>query len=250
MNRQPDAVAGGLRTERRDAWWLEPLLTVAALVAFGIYALYVALVRRDYAWGPYLSPFYSIPIPGLHPENFANLPFSPAFLFLWIPLGFRATCYYYRKAYYRSFFWDPPACAVSELRKSYSGERKFPFVLNNYHRYFWYLSVVVVIFLAYDAIRAFFWLDGFHVGVGTVVMVANVVLLSYYTFSCHAFRHLAGGCMDCMSKNKTRYGLWRWISHQNERHAFWAWVSMFGVALTDVYIRLVATGRITDLRIF
>ncbi len=244
MNGKPETLAVGQLTERKDTWWLEPLLTVIALVSFGIYALYVALANRNYEWGPYLSPFYS-------PHIQASWwPFSPAFLVLWVPLGFRATCYYYRKAYYRAFFWDPPACAVSELRKSYSGERKFPFVLNNLHRYFWYLSVIVVAFLAYDAIKAFFWSDGFHVGVGTLVMVANVVLLGYYTFSCHAFRHLAGGCMDCISQNKTRYGLWKWISHQNERHAFWAWVSMFGVALTDVYIRLVATGHLTDLRIF
>lgn len=231
-------------TQRRDTWWVEPLTTAVVLVAFGIYAFWVALINRDFEFGPYLSPFYS---PHL---SVSWWPLSPAFLILWVPLGFRLTCYYYRRSYYRAFFWDPPACAVGELRRSYGGERTLPFVLNNLHRYFWYLSLPVLAFLWYDAIKAFFWPDGFHVGLGALVMVVNVVLLSYYTFSCHAWRHLAGGCLDCMSRSRVRYGLWRWISHHNARHGYWAWVSMFSVALTDVYIRLCATGAIRDPRLF
>ncbi|RIH76762.1 hypothetical protein Mterra_03841 [Calidithermus terrae] len=231
-------------TERRDAWWVEPLVTVVVLVAFGVYAFWVALINRDFAFGPYLSPFYS---PHL---DLAWWPFSPAFLILWVPLGFRLTCYYYRRSYYRAFFWDPPACAVGEMRRSYRGERSFPFVLNNLHRYFWYLSLPVLAFLWYDAIKAFFWEDGFHVGLGALILVVNVVLLSYYTFSCHAWRHLAGGCLDCMSGRPVRYGLWRWTSRINARHGYWAWVSMVSVALADAYIRLCATGAIADLRLF
>jgi len=34
----------------------------------------------------------------------------------------------------------------------------------------------------------------------------------------------------------------------NAHHSRWAWFSLFGVALTDLYIRLVAMGVITDLR--
>ena len=40
----------------------------------------------------------------LHPYT------NPALLVLPFPLTFRLTCYYYRKAYYRAFFWSPPAC--------------------------------------------------------------------------------------------------------------------------------------------
>jgi len=36
---------------------------------------------------------------------------SPALLILIFPLGFRFTCYYYRRSYYRAFWWSPPACA-------------------------------------------------------------------------------------------------------------------------------------------
>ena len=247
-------------TDRQDNWWLEPLWTVLSLGSFGIYTMYVAFSEAHFLFegggAHYLSPFYSVPIPGVHYENLSWLPFSPAFLFLWIPLGFRATCYYYRKSYYRAFFWDPPACAVPEgKKKGYSGERAFPFILNNLHRYFWYLSLPVVAFLWYDTFRAFFFSNGaggyqFGVSVGALVMLAGVLLISYYTFSCHAWRHIAGGCLNCFSNNKTRYGIWQRITHINEQHGFWAVTSMFGVWGVDLYIRLCSMGVITDIRFF
>ena len=58
-----------------------------------------------------ISPFYS-PLILFLPPVLAWV--SPAFLILWAPAGFRVTCYYYRKAYYRAFFLDPVACAVGE----------------------------------------------------------------------------------------------------------------------------------------
>src|SRR6202048_4938596 len=101
---------------------------VALLGAFSIYATFRAFEGRFYAWGPYLSPFYSPLIdPGHHWWRF-----SPALLVLAGPLGFRATCYYYRKAYYRAFFLDPPACAVGEGGKGrYRGATSFPFFCKN-----------------------------------------------------------------------------------------------------------------------
>ena len=52
---------------------------------------------------------------------------SPAIFILPFPLLFRATCYYYRKAYYRAFFWDPAGCAIPEKAKrpGYTGERYY-----------------------------------------------------------------------------------------------------------------------------
>ena len=170
------------------------------------------------------------------------------------PLGFRATCYYYRKAYYRAFFADPPACAVGEpgWRKKYWGETKFPFVLQNLHRYFFYLAVLFLCFLWYDAVVAFFFPEGFGIGVGSLVMLVNVLLLSTYTFSCHSLRHLVGGKLDCFSCSTfgpPRHGVWRWVSALNERHMLWAWMSLFSVGLTDLYIRLVSAGYLKDIRI-
>src|SRR5260370_8537252 len=104
---------------------------------------------------------------------------SPALLILLGPLGFRATCYYYRKAYYRAFFLDPPACAVGEFpRSNYRGETSFPFILQNVHRYFFYLAVLFIIFLWHDVIHAFFFDGRFVIAFATLVLPLNVSFLS------------------------------------------------------------------------
>jgi len=120
-------------TQRRDAWWLELVPVIVLMGGFSVYATLRAWESGFYEWGPYLSPFYS---PLIDPHHHW-WPLSPAFLILGGPLSFRATCYYYRKALYRAFLWDPPACAVGEGRRSYSGETRFPFILQNLHRYAW-----------------------------------------------------------------------------------------------------------------
>jgi hypothetical protein len=236
-------------TERRDAWWLEIIPVVIVLGGFGIYATWRAFEGRYYEWGPYLSPFYS-PLIDAHHHWW---PLSPALLILAGPLGFRVTCYYYRKAYYRAFFLDPPGCAVSESKHSYRGETSFPFILQNVHRYFLYLAVLFLFFLWHDAIRAF-WFDGkFGVGVGTLVLLANVSLLTMYTFSCHSLRHLVGGkldCFSCVTFGRPRYQAWRWTSALNGRHMLFAWMSLFSVGLADLYVRLVSSGAIPDARLF
>src|SRR5208337_2733565 len=156
------------------------------------------------------------------------------------------------KAYYRAFFLDPPGCAVGEHKRSYRGETAFPFILQNAHRYFFYLAVIFIAFLWHDAIRAFFFDDGFHAGLGTAVMLVNVILLSLYTFSCHSLRHLAGGKLDCFSCatfGMPRHGVWRAVTFLNDRHMALAWTSLITVGFTDFYIRMVASGAIHDLRI-
>jgi len=248
-------------TLRRDAWWIAPALTALVLGSFGIYSTWAAWVARNYEWGPYLSPFYSPLI------KTSWWPLSPAFLILIFPLGFRATCYYYRKAYYRAFFLDPVACSVGEPRHGYKGETKFPFILQNLHRFFMYAAVIFIFILAYDVFLATRWPvngvlpDGsaapgsrqFGLGLGTLVMLVNVVLLSCYTFGCHSLRHLIGGKVDCFSctrGGRARYDAWRGVSALNRHHMLFAWCSLFSVALTDVYIRLCAMGVIHDLRLF
>jgi hypothetical protein len=232
---------------RRDAWWLELFPVVFILGAFSVYATWRALEGAYYEWGPYLSPFYS---PLIKPSWW---PFSPAILILGGPLGFRATCYYYRKAYYRSFFLDPPACSVGEFRShKYRGETAFPLILQNLHRYFLYVALIFLIILWYDAIRAFWFEGGFRIGVGSLVLLTNIILLSLYTFSCHSLRHIVGGKLDCFSCaafGGQRHAAWRGTSFLNERHMLFAWLSLFSVGLSDLYVRLVATGAIRDLRL-
>jgi hypothetical protein len=241
---------GGLGTTlRRDAWWTESLPVWILLGGFGIYATLRAFEGKFYEWGPYLSPFYS---PLIDPQHHW-WTLSPAVLILGGPLSFRATCYYYRKAYYRAFFFDPPACAVGEARHSYNGETKFPFVLQNLHRYALYLAIIFLAFLWKDAYDAFFFDGHFGMGVGTVVLLVNIILLTTYTLSCHSLRHLAGGKLDCFSCatfGKPRYEAWRGLTFLNERHMWFAWVSLISVGLADFYIRMVASGAIRDVRIF
>jgi hypothetical protein len=245
-------------TSRRDAWWIWPALVAAGLLAFGVYALAVALAGDDYLYegggAYYLSPFYS---PDLESLLGFDVPFSPAFLVLWAPLGLRATCYYYRKAYYRSFFLGPPACAVAGApRKRYRGEAGL-LALQNAHRYFFYFATIVLGFLWYDAFRAFVFETGgggheLGVGLGSLVLLGNVVLLSAFTFGCNSFRHLVGGQLDCFTCSRaarTRHTLWRGVTVLNLRHREWAWLSLASVALADLYVRLAATGTFDDPRI-
>ena len=238
-------------TLRRDAWWIAPALTALVLGSFGIYSTWVAWIGKNFEWGPYLSPFYSPLI------QTSWWPLSPAFLILIFPLGFRASCYYYRKAYYRAFFLDPVACAVGEPRHGYKGETRFPFILQNVHRFFMYAAVIFIFILAYDVYLATRWpaANGGHqfgIGVGTLVMALNVILLANYTFGCHSIRHLIGGSVDCFScarGGKARFKLWQGVSTLNRNHQLWAWCSLFSVALTDLYIRLCAMGVLHDIRI-
>jgi len=223
--------------------WLYPTFVVIALSLFGAFAVWVVFFQNNGEYYPYLSPFYS---PLIHVG-----PIPPGVWVAWAPLAFRLTCYYYRKAYFRSFFWHPRSCAVEEPKRRYRGETAFPWVFNNFHRFAFYATVVQVGFLWYDAILAFDFNGRFGIGLGTVIMLVNVLLLSGYTFGCHALRHLAGGSLDCFScsaSGRARYRLWKGVSVLNVRHDRWAWASLFSVAAADIYIRLLIAGVLQDPR--
>ena len=254
-------------TKRRDAWWAEPLLTFVVLGSFVVYATWAALQGNHYEYGPYLSPFYSPLIFGDGPHSLLGpvakpgwwpgaLPFSAAMLILWAPGGFRFTCYYYRGAYYKAFWADPPSCAVGEPRKSYRGENSFPLILQNVHRYFLYLALLFIVFLTIDVWKALWFFDpttgktSFGMGVGTLVLALNVVLLAGFTFGCHALRHLIGGFRDQLSRSPGCYQAYRCVSCFNRRHMLWAWLSLFWVGFADLYVRLCSMGVWHDLRLF
>ena len=236
-------------TARKDIWWLEPALIAVGFTLFIIYGTWRVFENNLYEVDQFLSPFYSPKI------TLSFWKYSPAMLILWIPGGFRATCYYYRKAYYRSYFMDPPACGVGHHGgESYCGETSFPFILQNLHRYFFYLACIVLAFLWWDAAIAFITPDGkFSVSVLALVMVANCFLLSCYSFGCHAYRHLCGGALDCFtscSRSKMRFKIWNFVTKLNEHHMMWAWLSLFSVAFTDFYIRQVAAGAMDRIVLF
>ena len=251
-------------SSRRDRWWLQPLAVFLGLSAFIVYSTWAAFQGEHYHHGNYLSPFYSPEIFGGSPHSLFGpkpgwwpgwLPFSPALLILWVPGLFRFTCYYYRGAYYKAFWSDPPSCAVGEPRKSYLGENSFPLILQNLHRYFLYLSLGFWGFLIHDVWHALWFTDPatgavrFGVGVGSLVLATNVVLLGSYAFGCHSLRHLIGGRNDLLSKIPNRHAAYRCVTCLNHRHQRFAWLSLFWVGFSDLYVRLCSMGIWHDWRL-
>jgi hypothetical protein len=252
-------------TERRDVWWIDPLLVFLVLGGFVVYATWAAFQNEHYTFGPYLSPFYAPELWGDSPHAWFGpkpgwwpglVPFSPALLILPFPGLFRVTCYYYRGAYYKAFWADPVSCAVGEPRgTSYWGERWFPLVMQNSHRYFAYVAVIFLLLLSYDVWLALWFTDPatgqteFGIGVGTLLLALNVVLLSSYTLGCHSLRHIAGGRKDEISASGVREACYNCSSALNHRHQLFAWLSLFTVAFSDVYVRLGSMGYLTDVRI-
>lgn len=246
-------------TARRDAWYLQPLLVVTILGAFIAYSMFRMFENAHYHHENLLSPFYSPNLIELLPfvpwdKLFGWLPFvvSPAMLILWAPAGFRFTCYYYRKSYYRSFALDPPGCAVRDPHtKSYRGEARL-FLFQNLHRYLLYAATAVVLFLWIDVVLAFIFPDGFGVSLGGLLFLLNAALLTAYSFSCHSLRHIVGGRLDCFScdfSTRAQYKTWTWVSRLNANHMMWAWVSLFSVAAADLYVRAVSAGWIENVRL-
>jgi hypothetical protein len=252
-------------TRRRDAWWASPVGVFLGLAAFIVYVTWASFQGQHYHHGPYLSPLYSPELFGDSPHRWfgpkpgfwpAWLPWSPAFLILWAPGGFRLTCYYYRGAYYKAFWADPPACTVGEPRKRYLGEHFLPLVLQNAHRYFLYLALPLLVILAYDAWKAFWFEDpatgetSLGLGLGTIVLAANVVLLSGYALGCHSLRHLVGGRLNRLSQAPLRQRTHNCVGCLNRRHMLWAWMSLFSVGFADLYVRLCSMGVWSDWRLF
>lgn len=248
------------RTLRKDKWWLYPLTTGGILLFFVVYAT-IRIFMNNHYWANeehYLTPLYSpclsqSCVPGS--SHFGTpLPEMPVFvpmaiITFVILAGFRATCYYYRKAGYRSLFLAPAACAVPEPHKKYTGESRFPLNLLNYHRYFFYGACLFALINIYDALLAFQGVNGgFGFGLGTVIIWINVAMLVAYTLSCHACRHVFGGRLRNFGKHPVRYRMWSLVSRLNVRHGQFAMISLVTVIVTDAYIMSVSAGWIQDFR--
>lgn len=246
------------RTFRLDAWWIQPLVSAGVFGLFVLWATFRTFENNFYSAphhlhdlymsggiGDLLSPLYS----PLFPIDWTlwGKQVSPAILIMVFPLSFRLTCYYYRKMYYRSYFLTPPACAVKGTAlKGYSGEKKFPFILQNLHRFTWYFAAIFILILAVDVVKSMRFVNGWGISVGTFVLLINVILLGSYTFGCHSCRHACGGCINKFSKSKGLHGLWKRVTSLNEKHQELAWASMIWVGLTDLYVRLVTMGSLHD----
>jgi hypothetical protein len=262
---------GPATTCRTDVWWAGPAATFAFLTFALGYMTWAAFQAEHYWVHAYLSPAYSpviwtnLAATGAAPLTHAwfgdwpsfwpaFLPASPAIVILAIPASLRFTCYYYRKAYYRSFAGSPPGCWVNPVTdRPYRGETAL-MVFQNLHRYALYLALVYNVILFYDAFIAFFKGGDvgseLGIGVGSIVLLINASLLCGYSFGCHSFRHIIGGhddCMSCDGKGSLRYSGWKFATWFNEHHMQFAWVSLGWVCFTDFYIRMVSMGVFTDL---
>ncbi|MFB6352833.1 MAG: hypothetical protein ABEJ92_01990 [Halobacteriales archaeon] len=270
-------------THRTDNWWSHPLAILVGLSLFVAYSLFRVLYplfvpeAPGIEHGALLSPFFSPLLfsvdPASHHALFGAFPDgwprwlrSPAVLVLWAPLGLRLTCYYARRAYYRGFFRDPPACAVGESRDDYRGETGL-LSFQNVHRYFLYVALVFIVLLAYDTVRAMFWhapagapfwQGSFEIHFGTLVIAFDTFLVAGYTLGCHSLRYLVGGnkrCFSCEQNPATdggrsvssRYRLWRGVTRLNRNHGSWFWFSLLMVAFADFYVWMVAIGVWPDV---
>ena len=254
---------------RRDNWRLQPIAVAVGLLGFIAYSTWAAF-RNDFYYAgnvgrDYLSPLYSPCVTdNCHgyvwgPITGSWWAVSPALIILIFPLGFRLTCYYYRKAYYRSFWLSPPACSVADagstttggLRARYSGETRFPLILQNIHRYFFYIAVGFAAVLSWDAIASYRFSNGVGVALGSLILTVNAVLIWMYTLGCHACRHLCGGGLKQLSRAPVRKWFWTNIAGRlNPHHQLYAWMSLIWIAFTDFYVWLVASGTIHDPRFF
>ena len=250
------------RTLRKDPWWRAPAITAVLLTIWVTYATVHVFIGRWY-WVPqyhYLTPFYSPCISGECAPGSSSLgqwfpavpPIIPyALVSLPFVLGFRLTCYYYRRAYYRAFWRAPAACAVREPHAKYTGETRFPLIMQNLHRFFFYMVIVISILNTYDVTQAFRGPNGdFGMGLGTLIMLVNVVLLWGYSLSCHACRHITGGRLKNFPTHPVRYWICTQVSKLNARHMQLAWTTLGTLMLTDLYIWLVAAGVFSDPRFF
>jgi hypothetical protein len=265
-------------TDRIDAWWKGPTAMAIYLGVMIAYSTWRGFMEADF-WifsefgrsagvqtmaienqhSHVLSPLFSpLILPGSEglggpiPEFLWWM--SPAMFILIFPAGFRGTCYYYRKAYYRAFMAQPTACAVSKPWNEYKGETKL-LVVQNLHRYFMYAALAYLPILSYDVLLSTQFhdsangTDAIGFSVGTLVLALNVILLSGYALGCHAFRHLVGGgTSDWTSSGiaRLKYKLWSFSTYLNVHHKDWALFSLFWVMFADFYIYACTMGWWTD----
>jgi hypothetical protein len=141
---------------------------------------------------------------------------------------------------------------VADGHSSYSGESRFPLILQNIHRYFFFIALIFNVILTVDAVMAFRLpgAGGIGVSLGTVILVINASLLWLYSASCHACRHVCGGNVNQFSRHRFRHRIWKTLTPLNARHMQFAWASLTFVALADLYVRLVSSGAFHDPKIF
>jgi len=211
------------------------LWTFIIVIAVGSWALIAYPVGTFHG---YIDPFY-----------------SPSVLIVPIPGLFRLTCYAYRKDYHRHLFHHPLACENAErgdsAARKYTGEKNAIFQFENLHRYMLYAGILLLPFFYYDFYASLTYSNSLRIG--SLILLTNALTLTAWTLSCHAFRHLIGGnidCYSCTAGGGVRNSLWRRQSWWNSHHEALAWISLLTIFFTDLYLRGLIAGLPIDLTLF
>ncbi len=212
--------------------------TFIATLSAGFYGLLAFPMAA--AVSGYIDPFY-----------------SPTILIVPLPGLFRLTCYAYRKDYHRHLFRHPLGCANADRGEKhgqpYTGERNVLFQLENLHRYFLYAGILLLPFFYYDFYVSLWTGGAFTLRLGSLVLLTNALLLTAWTLSCHALRHLVGGnidCYSCVRGGNARKSIFNLQSWWNSHHEALAWISLLTIVFADLYVRAVAAGLPVDFKIF
>ncbi len=239
------------KTTRRDAWWLYPLLTFLGLGAFIVYSTWAAFQGDHYSFGPYLSPMYSPLIFG-HPGEDAWFGPMPSFLPSFVTAAMLILSFRAASASLATTIAAPitkpsgpirrPARWASRAR-AICGERSFPLILQNIHRYFLYIALMFSVHpgarrVEGAVVRRQFRHRRGHAGADR----QRPILLGSYTLGCHSLRHLVGGLLDVLSSRPIRKKAYDCVSCLNRRHMMFAWMSLFWVGFSDLYVRLCSMG--------
>ena len=213
-------------TMRRDAWWVQPLLIFLALGAFIVYSTWAAFQGRTITPGP--TSRRSIRRRSLAIRRTAGSDRSPAggrvaavFAGAADPLGAGAVpadLLLLSRRLLQGVLGRP-----ARLRGGRAAEElpRRAFVSADHAECASLLSLsraASSVFLAHDVWKALWFADPatgtrrFGIGVGTLVLAVNVVLLGGYTFGCHSLRHLVGGFLDEPSKAPLCHKAWRCVS--------------------------------------
>jgi len=189
--------------------------------------------------------------------GYADPFYSPTILIIPIPTLFRLTCYAYRKDYHRHLFEHPLGCSNAtrgeKQTRKYTGERNAIFQLWNLHRYFLYAGLLILPFFYYDVFHSLTYSGGFVLRLGSLILLANTLIVTAWTLSCHAFRHVVGGNIDCYScvyGGKTRKSVFDIQSWWNSHHEAIAWISLITFFMTDLFLRALQAGLPVDFRFF
>ncbi len=258
-SQQPAHPTSTLSTWRLDNWWAQPIVLMISLLVFVVYATYrvwtmgtdVVVAHHGYHYqSPFVAYNFAQFLPaGIDQTAFYFLAF-PGMLLLPIAGGFRFTCYYFRRAYYRSFVARPGACSTEAWKgKEYKGEKRL-LVFQNLHRYFFYMALILWVLHVIAWVKDIFYGGGFYFGVGTFLLLVDITLLGGYVLGCHAFRHLIGGrldCFSCTSLNQNQNTMWGGVTKLNQKHAFFALASMFSIMIADAYLWYIDSNAVETI---